>query len=385
MRGPTRRGQPLVALVLLLSGWVAVRAAIWQPPVAPPDPGVAERSASLPRTRPMLGLSGPQRAPLPEMPSILGADIPQPEASPPSLPTGWLPAPLPLAPHDAGPAIAPPAPQPNPVPVRIAAGHQLLWLAALSQLPLPPEMALLQAGTPRRAGAVPFPYRSPEAARRWSADGWILWRRGGSGPGAGTASSGLAPASYGASQAGAVIRYRLDPGSAHHPTLYLRASTALHQPRDEEVAAGFAVRPLAGIPVIATAELRATRLVGGESLRPALALVSEFPPLKLPLGARAEAYGQAGFVGGKGATAFVDGQLRIDRPVLRLGRAELRAGGGAWGGAQEGASRVDVGPSATLGLPLGSGGARVAVDWRFRVAGNAAPASGPAITLSAGF
>ena len=133
------------------------------------------------------------------------------------------------------------------------------------------------------------------------------------------------------------------------------------------------------------AELRATRLGGREVLRPAAALVSEFPPLNLPLGTRAEIYAQGGYVGGKGATPFVDGQLRLDRTLARAGRFELRAGGGVWGGAQRGAARLDVGPSVTLGLPLGSGGARVAADWRFRVAGDAAPKSGPAITLSAGF
>lgn len=116
-----------------------------------------------------------------------------------------------------------------------------------------------------------------------------------------------------------------------------------------------------------------------------MALISEFPQLPLPLGARAEAYAQVGYVSGRAATAFADGQVRIERQLLKLGRAELRAGGGAWGGAQDGVSRVDIGPSATLGLGLGQTNARLAVDWRFRVAGNAAPASDPAVTLSAGF
>ena len=50
------------------------------------------------------------------------------------------------------------------------------------------------------------------------------------------------------------------------------------------------------------------------------------------------------------------------------------------------ASRLDVGPTATVGWPLGpTGAARLGVDWRFRVRGNAIPASGPAVTLSAGF
>lgn len=353
---------------MLLTGWVAVRAAIWQPPFELSAPPAAATSVTLSATVQAV------------KPDTVGAadlhDRPLADAIEPA-PTG-LPLP-PLPSQRAAPVTAPPMPQ--PIQPRISAGHQLLWLAALSQMPLPPELAALQNGTPTRLGVAPFPYRAPEAARRWSIDGWILWRQGN----AGLSGGGMAPSSYGGSQAGAVIRYRLAPSSAHRPTLYLRASTALRNPRDEEAAIGLAVRPLARIPVAATAELRATRLAGGTALRPAVALVSEFPALKLPFGARAEAYGQAGYVMGKGATAFADGQLRIDRLLAKLGRAELRAGGGAWGGAQDDATRVDVGPSATLGLPLGTGGARVAVDWRFRVAGNAAPSSGPAITLSAGF
>ncbi|MBS1239358.1 MAG: hypothetical protein H6R45_64, partial [Proteobacteria bacterium] len=59
--------------------------------------------------------------------------------------------------------------------------------------------------------------------------------------------------------------------------------------------------------------------------------------------------------------------------------------GGAWGGAQKGAARLDIGPSASLQLKLGEANSRVSMDWRFRVAGEARPASGPALTISAGF
>lgn len=67
------------------------------------------------------------------------------------------------------------------------------------------------------------------------------------------------------------------------------------------------------------------------------------------------------------------------------GGAEVTAGAGVWGGAQEGSSRLDVGPSAAVSFRLGQARARLAADYRFRVAGEAAPASGPALTLSAGF
>ncbi|MEY4238629.1 MAG: hypothetical protein RL339_1230, partial [Pseudomonadota bacterium] len=111
----------------------------------------------------------------------------------------------------------------------------------------------------------------------------------------------------------------------------------------------------------------------------------ELPRFTLPAGLAGEVSAQAGDVGGPGGTAFVDGQLRVERRLLRLGRSELRAGLGAWGGAQKGANRIDVGPSATLDFPVGGGQGRVSADWRLRAAGNAAPQSGPAITLSAGF
>ena len=108
--------------------------------------------------------------------------------------------------------------------------------------------------------------------------------------------------------------------------------------------------------------------------------------MDLPLRMRSEFYLQAGYVGGNFASAFADGLLRVDRRLVRLGRGDLRAGGGIWGGAQRGASRLDIGPSAVIAMPVGDrAGARLGIDWRFRVAGNAAPSSGPAVTLSAGF
>ncbi|MBV1686578.1 hypothetical protein KRR38_02555 [Novosphingobium sp. G106] len=196
----------------------------------------------------------------------------------------------------------------------------------------------------------------------------------------------MAPATYGASQLGAVVRYRLAPQSPHRPALYLRGSAALNGSREREGALGLSVRPIAGLPVVVAAEARLNDQPTGRHVRPAAFAYTELPPVGLPLGTRAEFYGQAGYVGGDFATAFADGQVRVDRRVVRVGRGEFRAGGGAWGGAQKGASRLDVGPSAMLGMPLGgSAGLRVAADWRFRITGNAAPTSGPALTLSAGF
>jgi hypothetical protein len=132
-------------------------------------------------------------------------------------------------------------------------------------------------------------------------------------------------------------------------------------------------------------EGRVSETVAGTEFRPAAFAVTELPPIALPFGTRGEAYIEGGYVGGHFATAFVDGQARVDRPLLDVPGAQLRIGAGAWGGAQEGAARLDVGPSASVAFRLGAAYGRLAADYRFRVAGDAGPSSGPALTVSAGF
>lgn len=392
----TARGQPLLVLCVILGSWVLARTAVIEfggPAIGVQLAQQAIGTSFAPQAAPRaLPNQKPGEEAIPGQPPVPAANLPEPtrlivppKAFGPVAPlpgaqlspaSGAVAEPVPV---QTAPVPIPPAPQPSfggigPVSPKVAGRHQLLWMAALSQLPSPGAIPV--ASLPRPVAKNPTP-----SVARWSADGWLLWRR----DGAGLTGGGFAPSTYGASQAGAVIRYRLAPASAHRPAIYLRATSALEAPRGEEAALGLSARPIAGLPVIAVAELRATRFQAGTRLRPAAALISEFPPLDLPLKARAEAYVQAGYVGGTGATAFVDGQVKVDRPLLKLGKGELRLGGGAWGGAQEGASRLDAGPSATLGMPIGKANARLAMDWRFRVAGNAAPRSGPALTLSAGF
>ena len=286
-----------------------------------------------------------------------------------------------LAPGDA---LHPPLPKPS----RAVIGHNLLLLAGLAQMQLPPALAVYVRGVRPIAPGVPAaapmlaaaaPPRGPATDRRWSADAWLLLRDDTTSP----ILSGRP--SYGRSQAGAVIRYRLASDSALRPQAYLRASAALAGAREREVAAGVSARPVAGVPLRLFAEVRIGETARGRQVRPAVYAVTEFPALALPLGLRAEAYAQGGYVGGDYATAFVDGQARVGRPLVRRGDAELTAGAGVWGGAQEDAARLDIGPTAAVSFRLAGVSGRVAADYRFRVAGDAAPASGPALTLSAGF
>ena len=65
--------------------------------------------------------------------------------------------------------------------------------------------------------------------------------------------------------------------------------------------------------------------------------------------------------------------------------SELRAGAGAWGGAQKGAARLDIGPSASVDFRIGPANGRAQIDYRVKVAGDAEPGDGVAFTLSTGF
>jgi hypothetical protein len=286
------------------------------------------------------------------------------------------PLPLPPRPVRAAPVRATPgrsvAPsQTRKGAMRMVAGHQLLYAAALGALPLPAEVAAFEV---RRTAAQP-------GKRRWSADAWLLWRQG---------STGLAPTaalggSYGASQAGMVFRYRLTDQARTALAVYLRSSAPLDQPDASELALGLQAQPLRRVPLRTFAEVRGDRQSGNLRGRLSAGVITAMGPQRLPLGFQAEPYGQVGYVTGPGGTWFADGQVRVDRRVLRHGRAELRAGAGAWGGAQRDAARLDAGPGLTLSFPLGPAQARLSADWRYRVAGKAAPGSGLAVTLATGF
>ncbi|WBY17544.1 hypothetical protein PF049_05185 [Erythrobacteraceae bacterium WH01K] len=196
--------------------------------------------------------------------------------------------------------------------------------------------------------------------------------------------------SYGASQAGAVLRYNVAPVSDHEPAAFLRATRALVTGGETELAAGLSAKPAARLPLRAHAEIRTTVRAGSTEIRPAVFLTTQIAPIRLPGKTKATLYAQGGYVGGDFATPFADGQARVDRSVARLdlgkvGAGEVRIGAGAWGGAQKGAARLDVGPSATITLDSAPVPASLSLDYRVRVAGDAEPDSGLAVTLATSF
>ena len=407
MSATRHRGQPLAMLGLVLAGWIGLRAAVWEPPFALPGLVEAPRLAERVQTaiRPMATRAMPSEQAgavasfaLPGTSSTRPTEVPRsavsgslPALAKPGLPlAGGVREPLPfereLAPVPSRALASLPATAPH-----IAAAHQLLYLAALARLPLPPGLALaIVPAQPVPAPVSPLTsWAAASTAPRWSGDGWVLVRRGQRLSAGGLAAASGFP-SYGASQAGGVVRFALAPGSARAPQAYVRVSRALGGFDEGEVAAGLSARPFASVPLRLLGEARVQRGSGGTRVRPAVSLVSELPPLRLPLGIAGEAYAQAGYAGApvgarRGATPFFDVQAVADRRLASAGPAELRLGAAAWSGGQEGAARLDLGPRASVRLDLGATRSRLALDWRFRVAGNARPASGPTVTFSAGF
>jgi hypothetical protein len=178
----------------------------------------------------------------------------------------------------------------------------------------------------------------------------------------------------GASQAGARLIYNL--------TRQLALAARLSSPvgkRGGEAAAGVRVQPLANIPVWLTAERRQAIGKYGDG-RNAFAFFLEggLYDRPLPWSFRLNTYLQGGVVGLKSRDLFIDGGLTVTRPMFK----QFSAGFGIWGGAQPGLARLDAGPRLTMRVRKN---VKLHLDWRQKLAGNARPGSGPALTLAGDF
>ncbi len=223
-------------------------------------------------------------------------------------------------------------------------------------------------GAPRRT-----PGQSPALTRpavdRLSMSAWAMLRREPGGPS--LAANGM----LGGSQAGARILWRFNKRFAAS----LRTSAPIGGvARGGEVAAGVRWQPLAQLPLALTAERR--QAFGRGAASSGFALFAEGGVYERPIiaGFNLDAYLQAGVVGVRRHDLFVDGSATLMRPVWR----QLSVGMGAWGGMQPGLSRVDVGPRMTWRVGRSM---RVHADYRQRLAGSAAPGSGPVLTLAGDF
>jgi hypothetical protein len=352
MKGPA----PVRFLAVVVGCWIAVRVVVWLPEWIPAP--AAERVARAPV---------PAHAGPPVLPSVRPREAPRHQATLARARLSW-----PLA--ASGTRIAAGGPPPL-VPVPTETRRPLAPVPAVLPAPSPPAIA------PRPAPHAVSPLLPPlsvtgtaprqDKASRWSASAWLFLREGG---------SGLAPGgTLGGSQTGGRLRYRVNEDPRRPLAISGRVYLPLERAQGAEVALGIDWKPVAALPFHLLVERR--ERIGREGRSDFSATVYGGGERRVLGGrVRLEAYGQAGAVGLEEQDLFADGAVRASIPV---GPVEI--GAGAWGGAQPGASRLDAGPLISTRVPLGDGTLRASAEWRFRVAGEAAPASGPALTIAAEF
>jgi len=215
--------------------------------------------------------------------------------------------------------------------------------------------------------------------RRWQLGGFSLLRDGApplNAPGSGLPGFAASPV-LGGGQVGASLAFLPDPLARRPLAIVVRANAAADsagvQRDTAQAAIGLRQTLLPGVT------LSAERLIAlGDATRGDWTL-------RLAAGGtsgRLDAYGEAGVLAG----GTVYGGTQATARLLRIGPASINAG--SWASVQTGAGagapdvwRVDVGPSVAATWR----GLRLQADWRERVGGNAAPGSGPALTVSAGF
>jgi hypothetical protein len=246
------------------------------------------------------------------------------------------------------------------------------------------DFAAALAAMPDHPNAGPWRAELARLERRWSLEAYSLIRDAGD--------AALAPARplFGGGQSGARIGYTLDPLASRPLELFARLNVGQDwldvDGRSAQAAIGAGWRPLGhNGPAIA-----AERLISvGQGARDAWALrlsggAARAANAALPVDL--SAYAEATVVGARRRDWFAGGQAHALHPLLATPRMHIAVGAGLWGGIQHAGTttgRLDIGPSAQLTHRVGAGAIELRAEYRARVAGTAAPGSGPAVTVSA--
>lgn len=340
----TPTGKPIRFLLVVLLGWVALRAAMLWPAPAPISglrPTVAVRAPTVPTEQ---GRHTIVRAPVQPKSEVLA-------------PAPRFAALVPKKPRRDFNRIAP----------------AILGLVQFGPVQVMPDHGEIRSFGDQTLSRIPPASPAVTSDRRWQASAWLLLRAG-SGP-QGALTGGL----LGASQAGARIGYAID--DAHRLSLFGRVSTALATP-GAEAALGIDWQPTR-LPVRLIAEERLP--IGAAYGGPTLGVVGGIGPVPVLGRIELESYAQAGVIVRDGGIGFVDGLARLHHPLAVISGVHLSAGAGLSGGAQPGAARLDVGPVIIVDVPVRRHALRFSLEWRQRVAGGAAPGAGPALTIGADF
>jgi hypothetical protein len=241
------------------------------------------------------------------------------------------------------------------------------------------DMALAAGPDPRDAQ---WKAERKRLTRRWSGDAFSLLRDPGT---PGTVGPAALPV-LGGGQSGASIGYTFAPLARRPVSLTARINSATGggngaDPASTQAAVGLRWQ------VVPAMSLYAERLIAiGADARNDWQMRVAGGGTGQRGRWRWNGYGEAGVIAS--GDVFAGGQGFGGLRVIRLKGSDIVAGAGAWGSYQTGtpdASALDLGPSVATRLPLGRWSLDMSADYRFRVAGNALPGSGPALTIATQF
>lgn len=242
------------------------------------------------------------------------------------------------------------------------------------------------AADPRHPNASAWRAELSALRKRWRMDAYSLVREG---------ASGLVSDRplLGGGQSGIRLGYTPDPLAQRPIELFGRLAIAHDglspKGRSTQAAIGAAWMPLGrGGPAVGAERLIAL----GREGRDAWAIrVSggawHTADAKLPLDL--SGYAEAGIVGASSRDGFAGAQALALYPIAMRKGTRIGIGGGVWGSVQDGetrtASRLELGPGAQLSQQIGKGTIELRGEYRFRIAGDAAPGSGPTLTVATRF
>jgi hypothetical protein len=286
---------------------------------------------------------------------------------------------------EARPGVAPSA-RPNARTAHVFARNETrAMLGGTWTLPNVGNTALtmVQRVVPASEAARPLPLAVPLAQEmqlarpksRLTGDLW-LFSRNGIGPNVGTI--------LGGSQGGGRLRYRLSSNPAR-PSLSasLRFAKPL-QGQGLEISPGLSIAGGQNWPVelIAERRIRPEKSNGDQW---ALLAAAGIPPTELAKGLTLEAYAQAGIVGIKKSIPFAQLGVGVHRSIGSQHNLKVKAGAGFWVDQQESSGRLDLGPEIVAVVRAGERPVRLSAQWRFKVAGDAQPGSGPSLSIATSF
>ena len=383
----------------LAGGWALGRApAVFDK--AEVEAAAAAPVATAPAVQPAPTAPPPAAAPAPIIVTMPAAAAPQimvvregsgsrdPSGNEPSEVRWTLPLPTDYRPGQTpppAPAVVPEVTQPE-IANEQAAGFALATLAYAdlgngNHRGAAEKFSAALAADPKADNAAVWRKELKQLRKRWSGEFYAQLRDDGT-PGLGTRPV------LGGGQTGGQIAYTPNPLSRRPVYAVVRGTTTNSGGFGATSGAAPSSQVAAGVKwqVLPQVSVSGERLFavehGGRSawtVRVAGGLAHRFGPVL------ADGYAEGGLVGFRHTDWFAGAQGRAAYP-FSFWQLRVEPGVGVWAGVQGAAgtvSRFDLGP--TLGVAWDRWNIRASADYRLKVAGNASPGSGPAVTVSGAF